>query len=80
MRIAPWLFSSAASEAKYVPVGQLLRSAERQVPAAICRHPPRPESSEIRAAYCHAERLGLEYEVVTFDRHTPERYARVPGI
>jgi hypothetical protein len=42
-----------------------LRSAERQVPANadIAR---RPESSEIRAAYCHAERLGLEYEVVTF--------------
>jgi putative pyruvate formate lyase activating enzyme len=40
----------------------------------------RPQASEIRAAYRHAERLGLHFESVTFDRHTPERAARMPGI
>jgi len=40
----------------------------------------RPKSSEIRAAYRYAKRLGLNYETVTFDRHAPARYALVSGI
>ena len=40
----------------------------------------RPKSSEIRAAYRHAERLGLNYEPVTFDRAAPERFPILPGI
>ena len=45
--------------------------------AAIAR---RPKGSEIRAAYRYAERLGLNYETVTFDRYAPERQAFMPGI
>jgi putative pyruvate formate lyase activating enzyme len=40
----------------------------------------RPKSTEIRDAYRHAERLGLNYETVTFDRYALERYTRMPGI
>jgi putative pyruvate formate lyase activating enzyme len=36
--------------------------------AAIAR---RPQSSEIRAAYRYAERLGLNYQTVTFERSNP---------
>jgi putative pyruvate formate lyase activating enzyme len=40
----------------------------------------RPQASEIRDAHRYAERLGLNYEPVTFDRHPLERYARMPSI
>jgi putative pyruvate formate lyase activating enzyme len=40
----------------------------------------RPKRSEIRDAYRHAERLGLKYETVTFERFSPEHFARMPGI
>ena len=49
----------------------------RQQYADIAR---RPKSSEIRAAYRHAERLELNYEPVTFDRPAPRRFALMPGI
>ena len=45
--------------------------------AAIAR---RPKSSEIQGAYRYAERLGLNYETVTFDRYAPERQTLMPGI
>jgi putative pyruvate formate lyase activating enzyme len=44
--------------------------------AAIAR---RPKCSEIQGAYRYAERLGLNYETVTFDRYAPERRTLVPG-
>jgi putative pyruvate formate lyase activating enzyme len=40
----------------------------------------RPKGGEIRNAYRYAERLGLEFETVTFDRHAPEPYAPTPGV
>jgi putative pyruvate formate lyase activating enzyme len=40
----------------------------------------RPKASEIQGAYRHAERLGLHYETVTFERSDPERYASIPEI
>ena len=33
----------------------------------------RPQGSEIQGAYRYAERLGLNYETVTFERSSPER-------
>jgi putative pyruvate formate lyase activating enzyme len=45
--------------------------------AAIAR---RPTSSEIQGAYRYADRLGLNYKTVTFDRHSPEGPALMPGI
>jgi putative pyruvate formate lyase activating enzyme len=39
----------------------------------------RPQGGEIRDAYRHAERLGLNYETVTFERYAPERLL-TPGV
>ena len=40
----------------------------------------RPQRGEIRDAYRHAERLGLHYETVTFERSRLARYASTPAI
>ena len=40
----------------------------------------KPKGSEIRDAFRYAERLGLKFETVTFERAAPERYASMPGI
>ena len=40
----------------------------------------RPKPSEIRDAYRHAERLGLHYETVTFERSRLAHYAPTPAI
>jgi len=40
----------------------------------------RPHRREVHDAYRHAQRLGLPYETVTFERAAPERYAIAPGI
>ena len=40
----------------------------------------RPQSGEIRDAYRYAERLGLNYETVTFERSSFEPYASTPAI
>ena len=40
----------------------------------------RPQGSEIQGAYRCAERLGLKYGTVTFERSSPKRYAAMPGI
>ncbi len=40
----------------------------------------RPTGREIRAAYRHAEALGLCYQTVTFDKYARETYPVVPGV